>query len=40
MKYFISGICGFVASNLVHKLLSTYENIEIISIDNLCVGKV
>lgn len=40
MKYFISGICGFVASNFVNKLLSTNDDIKIVGVDNLSVGKV
>ena len=33
--FFITGVAGFIGSNLAKKLLSTINNITIIGIDNL-----
>lgn len=35
MIYFITGVAGFIASNLVLKLLNEEENIQIIGVDNM-----
>lgn len=39
MKYVITGGCGFIGTNLTKYLLEVYEDIEIVLVDNLSVGK-
>jgi len=39
LKVLITGGSGFVGSNLIEKLLSTFENIKIVSLDNYSSGS-
>jgi len=40
MKILITGGAGFIGSNLISKLLISYNNVEIISLDNYFTGKI
>ena len=39
MKYLVTGGCGFIGSNFIHRVIEKYPTIQIINIDSMTIGS-